>query len=210
MKKELVISIVVGSVIGLGIAGLLWYQQRNAAPATDTSDAQEIQIASAPTVEFVEWRDPAGFAFEYPTDVVINKHDEDTVNYAHLELTHDSHPGSIFIWAKDTTAADATAWIKTDKEYKTLSAIDTTLGGVAAKKVLVASVPSKTVTGTVSDAILFTVEGTFDDKEYWEPLYDQIVSSFAFIPLDSIGANESGGAAAPVEESSVDEEEVIQ
>jgi hypothetical protein len=47
--------------------------------------------------------------------VTVDKHDEDQENYAHIEMTHKDQPGTIIIWAKDTTAVDGAGWVKKEK-----------------------------------------------------------------------------------------------
>ena len=98
------------------------------------------------------WTDPAGFTFQYPKDVTIDKHDEDTENYAHVEMTHKDHPGNLIVWAKDTKAADVNAWVKTEKQFGGATVSEATLGGKPAKTVSVES-PKKVFTGTISDEL---------------------------------------------------------
>ncbi len=142
-----------------------------------------------PAVELTTWNDPAGFSFQYPKDLSVNKHEEDPDNYAHVELTNKAHPGSIIVWASDVSSA----WPPKGGTH-----IDTTLGGIPAKKILIASPSAKLIVGAISDGLLFKIEGTYADKQYWQPIEDTVIKSFMFVTDTS----------APV--SAADEEEVVQ
>lgn len=193
-KKGLIVIVVGVALGGLG-SGYVLYQKRSLSP--------QPEVISTPTPKMQElttWNDPAGFSFQYPKELSLNKHDEDNQNYAHLEFTNKDNPGNLIVWAKDTTAADSAAWVKADKRFTEGNIIDTTLGGLLAKKAII---DKMLVTGTVDDGIVFTIESTSEDSGYWSKVHDTIASSFKFTP---VGGASSGGAP----EEPVDEEEIIQ
>lgn len=192
MKKPIVIAIVIG-FLGLGITGGYLWTKRKPQKILQVSP-EEVQA------KLLDWKDPNGFSFQYPEGVVIDKHDEDKQNYAHIEMTNPQNPGSLIVWAKDTTAADVTAWVKTEKTFTNASIVDTTLGGKPAKKIFLSG---KNVTvGTIFDGIVWYIEAGED--EYWQRTLDTIARSFTFTPLPG----ESGGSS--YEEVAVDEEEFIE
>ena len=199
-NPKVFIPIILGVLFGgIGAAVFLANQQNNKqAPST----------VSAPTssaVELATWSDQAGFQFQYPKDLSVDRHDEDTVNYAHIEFTHKDHPGKLIVWAKDTNAQDVTAWVKTEKRFSGASVLDTTLGNLPAKKILLTSPEKMLIVGTVSDEIVFTIEATLDDSDYWSGVHNTIYSSFAFTsPGQTEPVKESGG------EGAVDEEETLE
>ena len=200
MKKVLIAA---GIVVALGIAaaGVFIFSRRNTAVI---SPGESVVLTPTPTpaVELTTWNDPAGFSFQYPKDISVNNNENDNVNYAHVELTSKDHPGSVIVWASDLTVKDLNAWVK--KFYPASTSIDTTLGGEIAKKILVASPSAKLVVGTISEGLLFYIDGTLTDKVYWQTVEDGIVQTFAFTPDTSTAA--SGQSADTV----VDEEEVVQ
>src|SRR4030042_2648000 len=151
----------------------------------ENSGAQQKVVTSVAPKAVLTWDDPAGFTFSYPQDLSVNKHDEDQVNYAHIELTQSAHPGNIIVWAKDTTAGDATAWVRTEKEYKNANIFDTTLGGQPAKKIILTSPRKAIVVGTVYDELLWTIEQEASDSAYWAPVFQSIVDSYQFKPLET-------------------------
>ncbi len=204
MKKVIVIAGILFLLLTLSAGGWYFWQRRIASsavsslvPASSTSENKK----------FLAWDDPAGFKLQYPQDLVMNKHDEDKDNYAHLEFTHKDHPGSIIIWAKDTNASDVTAWVRTEKAFSGASILDTTLDNQPAKKILLEGTPKKLVVGTIYDELLFMVETTLDESGFWAKTHESIVGSFTFKPVASTSV--SGDSTVGAEEA-VDEEEVVQ
>lgn len=172
-------------------AELYFYSQRS---IKVVSPGEAVVSTPTPAVELTTWDDPAGFSFQYPKDLTVDKNEEDNDNYAHVELTSKNHPGNIIVWVSDPPK------IWPPKEG---TSIDTTLGGIPATKILISTPSAKLIVGTLSDGLLFKIEGTYTDKQYWQPIEDTIVKSFAFTPEAPAA---SGQAAA----ESVDEEEVVQ
>jgi len=168
-----------------------------------TPSITSITVSPTPILQpkVLTWDDPAGFTFSYPEGVFLNKHDEDKDNYAHVEFTNKDHPGNLIVWAKDTTSADVTAWVRTEKQFGGATTIDTTLANQPAKKITLS--PNKLIVGTIYDELLFTIDATLDDKAYWSQIQDTIVNSFTFKPAQAAAGGDPGNAA-------VDEEEVVQ
>jgi hypothetical protein len=184
-------------VVGLSV-GMYMLQQRQASSVI--SPEAESKIATFPQPQkLLTWVDPAGFTFQYPEGIEINTHDEDSQNYAHVELIEKNNKGSIIIWAKDTTAADSAGWVKAEKSLAGGTVFDTTLGGISGKKILIASPQKSVISGVVDEGIVFYVEGIFDDSDYFIKAFDTITTSFGF-----------SGQAADTQVSVVDEEEIIE
>lgn len=199
MKRFIVPAIII--LVAVLAAGGFFIWTKRQKPESTTTTALP---TPTPTPQDLEtWDDPAGFSFKYPKGIVIDKHDEDTQNYAHLEMTNTNYPGKIIVWAKDTTAASLDTWMKSTKMLKNAAAMDTTLGGLAGKKFVIKDPASMLITGTITDQIVFTVEAEPKDGEYWRVAYDTIVGSFAF--TDNTATGEAGG-----DEIVADEEEVVE
>jgi len=202
MKKPVVRIILGGLLLGLLGAGAYLYFSKN-------SQSPDITGASpTPTVapKLVTWDDPAGFTMQYPEGLTFNKHDEDKVNYAHVELTDSNHPGSLIVWVKDLPKgiADTASWGKKVATPSSALSFDTTLGIQPAQKILV-SAPTKTVTvGVVWDGVLWYIEANLTDEPYWQSVYDTVVNSFTFKPLPTAPAGSGSGG------DTVDEEEILE
>lgn len=197
MKK---LWIVTGAIFVLGViaGGIFFLSQKDTKVVTP---GEKAVVTPTPVVEMTTWEDPAGFSFQYPKDLSVNNHEDDDENYAHVELTANDHPGSVIVWASDLTVKDLNAWVK--KFYPTGTSIDTTLGGETAKKILVSTPSAKFIVGTISDGLLFYVDGTLTDKMFWQTVEDGIVKTFTFTPDLSASSDQTAASA-------VDEEEVLQ
>ncbi len=202
MKK---LWIVTGVIIVLGIVtgGIFFFSQKNS-KVISPGEAVNSTLTPAPAVALTTWDDPAGFSFQYPKNLSVNNHEEDPDNYAHVELTNKAHPGSIIVWVSDLPKGVTTLNTWVNKFYPTAASIDSTLGGETAKKILVSSPSAKFIVGTISEGLLFYVDGTLMDKAYWQTVEEGIVQTFTFTP-DTPSAG-SGQAA----DNAVDEEEVVQ
>jgi len=205
MKKKIIIPLlIIGIFVLVGGGVFVWNKNK------ERTSQVAVTPSPTPTPEPMEtWDDPAGFSFKYPKGIVIDKHDEDKENYAHIEMTKSDTPGTIMIWAKDTNAASLDAWIKSDKTLKQASSIDTTLGGLEGKKIMLKEPQEKLITGTITDAILFTVEAEPKESDFWKSTYTTIVESFTF----GSDTKKSSEGAATSEDSGggfADEEEVLE
>lgn len=208
MKKLWIVTGII-VIVGLVAGGTLFFSQKKS--QTSTSHVTEATSPTPVPFMLTTWTDAAGFSFQYPKDLTVNNHEDDNVNYAHVELTSATHPGSIIVWASDlpTGVTDVASWVKKDASLSAGMVIDTTLGGEPAKKIIISS-PTKTLTvGTVSEGLLFSVVGTLTDNEYWSRVHDTITGSFAFTPDTGSSAPASGSNAASGDQG-VDEEEVVQ
>lgn len=206
MKNKKVLLLIVAGVMigGLGGGMYLWSKQAK------TEVPSMVITGPTPTdapVELVTWSDPAGFSFQYPKDADINSHDEDTVNYAHVELTHKNHPGSVIVWMKDLPAPDLAGWIKKETRFFGASVLDTTLGGKPAKKILVTDPSKMIVVGAIDTDVLVTAEGLLTDDTYWSFVHKGIVDSFVFAQS---GAKTGAPSAGDSGDTAVTEEEVLE
>lgn len=188
---------------------MVWQRlQRSAPPASEPVVAES---TPAPE-ELATWDDPNGFSFQYPKSLKLNSHDEDTVNYAHIEFTSVGHPGSVIVWGKDlpaqagTKAADAAAWVKGEKTIAGAPVLDTTMGGKSGKKVMVETPKKQIIAAVVDEGVVFYVEGNLEDSEYWTNVHFTISSTFEFT-YNKPATNKS---SAGTQEEYADEEEVIE
>lgn len=209
MKKIwIIIGITAVSLIMIGLGIFIW-TSNSTSKKVSIDNSEKISPTPISAIEAL-WDDQAGFTFKYNSALKFDKHDEDTQNYAHIEFVDANHAGSIIVWAKDTTAVDLAAWVKTEKVFQGANVIDTTLAGQPAKKIMMENPVKTTITGTISDGIVFTVEGKIADQTFWMPEYDRIINSFQFKQSGQAGnsVNNSGDNSGDTE--SVDEEETLQ
>lgn len=205
--KKLGVPILVGLLIG-GIvsAGYLWWIRGKPAP---------VEQSAAPTpapVQLLMWTDPNGFSFQYPDGLSINKHDEDKENYAHLEFTHPDHPGKLIVWGKDPAkgVSDLATWVKNEKRFTGASILDTELGSQVGKKVMIEGVNRMLIVGTVYDGIVWTVEATLEDAQFWTSVHTTTADSFKFVPVKTPSSEATSEPVPVVDDVAVDEEEVVE
>ena len=215
MDKKIQILIVSLLVLvlcgGIGIA--YWFAR------TGSTAEMLVESISSPTptpFSLQTWEDPAGFIIDHPDDVLIQTHEQDDdINYAHLEFTHQDHPGSLIVWVKDLPIDPAGNTVLTLEEWKRLSpyteanSIDTTLGGEEAIKIQTQSPEQKLLTVTIYDDLLFLVDTTPIDTSYWTAIHETVSDSFVLVPLEILEA-QGGGGGAPVYTEYVDEEEILE
>ncbi len=197
MKKPVVIALIISILCIVVVTAFLLRKQK---PQTKSVT----QTQNQPVEELALWEDQAGFSFKYPKILSFDKHDEDEINYAHIEFKSATHPGRLIVWAKDTTYPDVSSWVTKDKLIAGAASVDTTVGGQPAKKIIISTPSKKVIIGTISDQILFTIEAEPTEGDpYWTTVSDTILSSFAFVPTETTNSSAS-------EEASYDEEEVVE
>lgn len=212
--KKFRLPILVGLLIGGIVSGgyILWIKGRNSSPGVPKRQS----VAPTPTpVRLLTWNDPNGFIFQYPEGLSINKHDEDKDNYAHIEFTHPDHLGKLIVWGKDapSNVTDALSWVKGDTRFAGASILDTEMGGQPAKKIITAGTSNILVVGAVYDNIVWSVEATFEEPEFWTSVLTSITNSFTFVSRKSDVTNAgsiSSDTESATDNTPVDEEEVVE
>lgn len=208
MKRKVIISLLVialAASITVVIVAVKKQQSKTTAKASLTSLTQQEQV------DLETWKDPAGFTFQYLKGMDVNKHDEDMENYAHVEMTNKDHPGTLIVWAKDTTYSDVEAWVKNDPAVKEGSMVDSSMGNIPAKKIIITAPKKMYIIGTITDAILFTLEATPGEDSYWQNAFDTIAKSFQFTDQETTASfSESTNEEDTDSLEAVDEEEVVE
>ena len=141
--------------------------------------ALEIQLPSAtPTpVEMNSWKDQSEFEFKYPKNLSLNSHPEDNENYAHLELTQSSVPGSVMLWAKDTKFTTIDDYIKGNK---ITNSIQSTLGGLPAVKLIDPTDNNKFSLITIRNGYLYQIDINSAGIKSWNEAFNLIADSYQF------------------------------
>ena len=210
MKKPLVLIIIGGLLLGSVGAGAYIYFFKSSR-MSKPQDITGVMVTPTAAPQLLTWDDPAGFTMQYPEGLTVNKHDEDMVNYAHVELTDGAHPGNVIIWVKDIPSGvtDTASWGKKASTPSSAISFDTMLAGQSAQKILVSS-PEKIVSvGVIYDGVLWYIEAKLTDEPYWQSVFDGVIQSFTFKPTtpQAAGGTVSSGS---VNDSAVDEEEVLE
>lgn len=202
VRMKLIAATLIISFIAITAVLVIYLKVKNSTEVV--SPMSGVQPTPTTVEELATWIDQSGFIFQYPKSLILNPHDEDKENYAHVELTSATHSGNIIVWAKDTTATDNSSWLKI---AKVSSSIDTTLGGEAAKKVLN---DQKSLISDVHNGYLYQIEANLTDAPFWQKVYDTVSSSFAFTENNAATNIDNSGTISSEESTSDEGEEVIE
>ena len=133
------------------------------------SESPVISLSPTPiSVTLTTWNDEAGFSFQYPEGITIDKHADDTVNYANLTFTDGDQDGSIDIVMSDN---DNTL-------DKWTNAIDTVLGEKDGKKNMT---NTGMMIGVVDDEVLITLKRTTKLSPLLEAAWQNITDTWKFV-----------------------------
>ena len=197
--------LIVGSLAGLALV----FKDKFLPSAALVSPATGSQQVSKFTFEWQQWEDPAGFSFEYPKELKLNPHQEDKTSYAHLELTSPNQPGNITITVNDTDYPDIESWMSQDELVKEGSGLDTQVASMAAKKVALDN--DREVTAFIDwDQVIYLVEATGENQQYWQAIYRHILDSFKLIPLEGETAEEFDNWLGGFDTSGADVVEAVE
>lgn len=203
MRRKL-IYIILAVTIVLASAVLIFFLKLRSNALT--SPVTSIQPTPIVQEETETWTDPAQFSFQYPKVLTLNPHNEDEENYAHVELTSATHSGNLIIWVKDTKAADIEKWV-TGEKLK--NAIDTTLDGVPAKKILAATDSNIVTISAIQTGYLYQVEVNLAEPDFWNQTLEKVLSSFRFT-LSEIEDKQVPAGNDTDSDASTIEEELIE
>ena len=210
-------NIVIAIVIVIALVGLVLfvfkdriYRRLKSAITgeSDTSSSLEKEIKQEFDIDWQEWQDLAGFAFEYPSEATIDAHLEEEIYYAHLEIKKEGEDGSIEILCTDSLYVDIDEWLKEDELASSGSSLDTQVASMSAKKVALAD--DGEVTAFIDwDQVIYTIN-LKNTSDYWQHVYDKILSSFKLIPLEGESEEEFSNWLEGFDTSSADVVEPVE
>lgn len=214
MQKKWWFIIGLAVLIFLGSIFTFWSIKSNKKTA-ELSSGKDMSTSSAKNES--TWEDPLGFSFKYDSRLKVDKHDEDQENYAHVELTHLQNPGRIIVWAKDLPLTKSLSnpinladWVKDNAEFKNAGVLETTLGGIEAKKILLTDAAQKQFIVTFYDDLLYLIESDFTINKFWEEEFTDIAQSFSFGQSETEKSTSGFSENSASYEEIVDEEEVVE
>lgn len=218
-SKVWIIALAGGLVLVGGVIFFIIKSQKKTdvlnSPVSENDRRLIVPTSTLSSAKVLIWTDQAGFSFQYPDGLTINKHDEDSVNYAHIDFISKNGNSSVLVMASDAKYKTLDDWVKNDKSMIGANIIDSTLGGKPAKKMLSADGGSISI-GTIDSGILFTI-GTlaYKDSEM-KDVSDRISSTFKFVtPTSAVSKTAptpagSSGSSSSNDEGIIEEEETIQ
>lgn len=210
--KSKVVFIVLGVLLIAGaVVGFLAMRKPSEEVVSPSQpESEQLSVPQEPKIELLVWNDQAGFTFQYPKGLPTNKHDEDSVNYAHIDLLPEGKMGGVLILASDSKYKTLDEWVKKDKELAGGNVLEAILGGKPAKKILSAD-GETIIIGAIDSEILFKIQATAYSNSTIKGIFDQVVSSFKFVYPTPAASGEKQPVSSGASESDViEEEEVIE
>lgn len=205
MKKIIIIPLV---VVFLGLlAGAGYYFKdrleflKTKPDIVPSLDIKEVKT-NTPKIDTTDWKDPAGFTFSFDKSFKMDSHPDDQVNYSNLTFTKEGDSGVVQITVSDFKYKNLDDWLAKDTEAKLGAGLDTTIGGVAAKK---AAIGNGLLIGLVdSDNVGYFLRlKPGKDESYWQKSFGIITDSFKFTPFEGEDSSSSRLNQATNENSAV-------
>jgi hypothetical protein len=158
-SKQILIAILL--LVLIGGAAIYFIFGRH--PETQKTTVVPTPTPTAIPVKMLTWTDEAGFSFQYPEGTGIDNHPDDKKNYANLTLTLPSKK-IVTIIMSDNTYKNLDAWVGKN------SALDTTLDGQPAKKILTDDLET---IACIDNEVLVTITGedTTELAKSWVFIY---------------------------------------
>jgi hypothetical protein len=215
MSSKLLISIIVGLVIGGGAAiffFLLKPQMKSESVTLAPTSAVMPSPTEEPTVEMVKYQNDSGFSFEHPEEIAVKENTPGKTEYANLTITSSKNQGSITLKVDDTKLKDIEAWKKANKIDAATKTKEVQLADLTAVEQTLNS--GKTTTVAIGDSVMYTF--TVDPQDaniYWYTVYSQLVTSFAFeLPESAEPASKpaAGSSGSSTDSDIILEEETIE
>lgn len=206
--KQIIVVIIAAILFGGSGAWLLSKSVANTKQEA-ISNNKVINSEVLPTttpLKLLSWNDEAGFVFQYPEGILIDKHPEDEVNYANLTLSSADGLGKIEILMKDDTYKSADKWVKSDINLASGNILDTNIGDKNGKKILTKA--GQTIVGIIDNGVLVTIKRESTLSPLLETTWGKIIDTWQFVyPTPSVSAKRSVVAPGQNDGGEVLEEE---
>lgn len=179
--------IVVVAIVLISVTAMVFMKKQNQSYKKNTAEIISISPIPTPTPipnALSTWTDEAGFSFQYPEGILIDRHADDTVNYSNLTLTDSKQAGSINILMSDDTYKTLNKWIASNTELKSGNIIDTTLDGKDGKKILTSN---GIIVGVIDSEVLVTIKKDLNLSPLLENAWQKIIDTWTFVyPTPSV------------------------
>ena len=169
------------AVLIIGVSGVFLFKD-SLFPQSSTT-LTEVPVDGLPTqlpipeVKMISFEDPLGFSFSYPEKFVLDKHQNDQVNYANLELLNGEENFKILL--SDPPSSDLAVVIKQDNELSDGSILDSKVDNLEVKKIFVPKT-NKTVYLGLWDGMLLKIQYLPSNKKEFSQLAEKIIASLQF------------------------------
>lgn len=198
MQKKIVIIICL--VLVLIIIGVLASSSGSSQTLSSSNSltSQLTQLGSTkpqPSNTFKEYTDPSGFTISYPDNLSLTTSElTDANTYADLLLSSKEVSGSLTLRITDSEFKTLEEWIKENK-LTAFSPKEVQLGNIKALEV---KLKDRLLLGALDQGIFFTVELPLIEEGFWNPVYQKVLSDFAFAAPEAATSQSSSAASSDV------------
>lgn len=205
MSKNIVVTLIIVGLICLGIIGyfILVPADKKIDLQNSSNEKQSLSLnqKNEPSTAFIDYSDPAGFAFSYPDNVSITKNEAEDA-YADLELFSKDVSGSLSLTITDSKFKNLDEWVKNTASSTDISR-EVTLGTLKAKEI---KSNDRIFLAALDQGILFNIELPRIEEAFWTKVYEKLLSSFSFVSPETATTSGSSGSS----DVSFEGEEVVE
>ena len=152
-----------------------------------------------PSETLKEYSDPSGFTLSYPDNLSLTKNDiTDESTYADIQLNSKDISGSLNLKITDSKFATLDDWLKLNKG----TSKEVQLGSLKGMEIITAD---RLLLGVLDKNIFFTIEMPLLEKDFWQQVYNNVLTTFSFTTPETVNPTESSP-----EDISFEGEEVIE
>ena len=199
MNKKLIL--VATSLIVIVIISLIVYvRSKQSNPKSISPVMLQTETKNTkPSETLKEYSDPSGFTLSYPDNLSLTKNDiTDESTYADIQLNSKDISGSLNLKITDSKFATLDDWLKLNKG----TSKEVQLGSLKGMEIITAD---RLLLGVLDKNIFFTIEMPLLEKDFWQQVYNNVLTTFSFTTPETVNPTESSP-----EDISFEGEEVIE
>ena len=156
-----------------------------------------------PSETFIEYVDPAGFSFNYPDNLSIEKNEAiDASTYADLQLFSKDVSGSLALRITDTKLKTINDWVK--EASSSNQPVEKKLGNLKAMEI---KTSDRLMLGAIDQGVLFSIEVPLLEQDFWTKVYEKVLTDFTFAVPETTTSTAGSGSS---DEIIFEGEEVVE
>lgn len=170
--------ILISSIIGV----VIYFVIPKNSPLKPDLGILNIPKTIKPSETNIEYTDESGFSFSYPDNLSITKAEiEDPNTYADLQLYSKEISGSLNLKIADSKLKSLDDWLRANKISSASASAQKKLGNLKALEI---KTPDRLMLGSLDQGVLFTIEMPLIEQDFWDKVYERVLSNFTFVQPD--------------------------
>ncbi len=213
MNKKTLILVVAAVCLVVGVVGFFILNPKGS--TKQTLNEPETQKEVVPSKTYIDYTDAAGFSFNYPDNISLtnriaeDEEGSDPDAYADLQLFSKDKSGSINIRIVDTKLKTIEDWKEDNQIPDEITPTEKKLGSLTAQEF---KSKDRVMLASIDQGILFTVDMPIIEEDFWNEVYDKVISDFRFGVTETEVAQAGSGvtSASSGDEVIFEGEEVVE